>query len=135
MLFHVENSSVIHDAGLLAFRLYIGLSMAFAHGLGKIPPSGQFLGGVSAMGFPAPELFAWLAALSEFLGGLFIALGLATRFSSLALGSTMVVAGFIAHAADPFGVKERAFLFLFSCVLLFCVGAGRFSVDRLISKK
>lgn len=123
------------DLGLLIFRLFVGLSMAFAHGLGKMPPPSQLVEGLSAMGFPAPGLFAWLAGLSEFAGGLLIAVGLFARPSALFLGITMAVAGFVAHSADPFRVKELAFLYLASCVLIFFAGAGRFSLDKIIRKK
>lgn len=135
LIFHGQSYSNVHNVGLLIFRLYVGLAMAFGHGLGKMPPQSGFVGFLSSMGVPMPELFAWLAALAEFAGGLFIALGLATRFSSVMLGVTMAVAGFVAHAADPFAKKEMAFLYLASCVLLFAAGAGKFSVDRLIDKR
>lgn len=123
------------DLGLLLFRLTIGLTISLAHGLGKIPPSEQFIGGVSALGFPLPILFAWMASLSEFLGGLLIALGLYIRHAAVFLGFTMSVAAFNAHASDPFAKKEMAILFLVSCVLLFFQGAGKFSLDRLVRKK
>jgi putative oxidoreductase len=123
------------DLGLLLFRLFIGLVMAFAHGLGKLPPNEQLIGGVAALGFPIPVLFAWMAALSEFLGGLLIAAGLFTRHAALFLGFTMFVAAFGAHAQDPFQNKEMALLYLISCVLLVFCGAGKYSLDRSLRKK
>lgn len=123
------------DLGLLIYRVFIGLSMAFAHGLGKLPPSEQMLQGVESMGFPLPVIFAWAAALSEFAGGLLIASGLFTRYASAFLGFTMAVAAFQVHAADPFKVKEMALLYLASCVLLIFTGAGQFSLDKLFRKK
>lgn len=123
------------DFGLLLFRLFIGLTMAIAHGLGKIPPTEQLVAGVAAIGFPLPVLFAWAAALSELVGGAFIAVGLMTRLSSLFLGFTMAVAGFVVHAADPFQVKEMSLLYLAACVLLIFTGAGKYSLDKLIRKK
>ncbi len=134
-LLGAESYSSVHNLGLLLFRLYVGFTMAFAHGLGKIPPKAGFTGFIGSLGLPAPELMAWLAALSEFGGGLLIAIGLATRISAVGLGVTMVIAGFMVHGADPFAKKELAFLYLSCCVLLFTAGPGAFSVDRLISKK
>lgn len=118
------------DLGLLIFRLFVGLSMAFAHGLGKLPPAEGFIARVGQMGFPFPSVFAWSASLAEFLGGLLIAVGLYTRVSSLFLGFTMLVAAFGAHAMDPFSKKELSLLYLVACVLLTFQGAGRFSLDR-----
>ena len=42
------------DLGLLVMRVVAGLSLAFFHGMGKIPPSEGFIGRVGEMGFPAP---------------------------------------------------------------------------------
>ena len=56
------------DAGLLILRVFAGLSLALAHGLGKLPPSDRFIAGAAEMGFPLPALFAWAAALPESLG-------------------------------------------------------------------
>ena len=81
--------------------------MAFAHGIGKVPPSDGFIGFVGKLGFPAPDFFAWAAGLSELVGGIFIALGLMTRVSGFFLLQTMLVAVFLAHGDDPFGKMEK----------------------------
>ena len=122
------------DLGSLLFRLMIGLSMAFAHGMGKIPPGEQMITGVTSMGFPLPVVFAWAAALTEFAGGLLIAIGLFTRYAALFLGVTMSVAVLVVHGADPFNIKEMAFLYLAACVILGFQGAGKYSLDRMMRK-
>jgi putative oxidoreductase len=128
------------DFGLLVMRAGFGAYMAVAHGYGKIPPSEGFIGGTANLGFPAPELFAWLAALAEFGGGILLAIGLATRTAALALASTMAVAAFMAHANDPWfsmdgRSKEMAMLYLIPSVALLFTGPGRFSVDAMITGK
>lgn len=123
------------DLGLLLFRLFIGITMAFAHGMGKLPPNEQLIGGVAAIGFPMPVIFAWMAALSEFLGGLCLAAGLFTRYAAAFLGFTMAVAAFVVHSQDPFQTKEMALLYLFACVLFLFCGAGGYSLDRKIRNK
>lgn len=123
------------DLGLLIFRVFIGLSMALAHGLGKIPPSEQLIEGVGAMGFPLPVVFAWSASLAELVGGLLIALGLFTRPAALFLGFTMAVAAFGAHGADPFQKQELSLLYLASCALFIFSGAGSLSLDKILRKK
>ena len=50
------------NLSLLGLRVFAGLAMAFAHGLGKVPPSDRFIGAVENLGFPAPALFAWRLA-------------------------------------------------------------------------
>ncbi len=122
------------DLGLLIFRLFIGLTMALAHGMGKMPPSDKLIAGVEAVGFPMPVVFAWCAALAELLGGFLIAVGLFTRPAAFFIGFTMLVAAFGVHATDGFSTREMALLYLVSCLLLVFQGAGRFSLDRIIRK-
>lgn len=129
-----EQNEIRTDFGLLIIRVFTGLAIAFGHGLGKIPPSERFIGGVAKLGFPAPDFFAWMAGLSEFVGGLLIAIGLLTRPSAFFLTITMCVAAFIRHADDPFGGKEKALLFAAIAVMLIFTGAGRYSVDDKIDK-
>lgn len=132
LLFGTTINAKPTDAGLLLLRLFAGLALALAHGLGKLPPSPRFIDGVATMGFPLPPLFAWAAALAESLGGILLALGLATRPSALLIAATMATAGFIRHAPDPFSTQEKPFLFGMVAVLFVLAGAGRYSVDALI---
>ena len=118
------------DLGLLLLRVFAGLSLAFAHGLGKLPPSERFLAGVAEMGFPLPALFGWAAALAEFAGGILLALGLLTRPAALFVGITIAVAAFIRHAGSPFGERELALLYGTAAVMLLLTGAGRYAIDR-----
>jgi putative oxidoreductase len=135
LFFGGTNNAAATDAGLLALRAFAGISLALAHGLGKLPPSEGLVGAVGSMGFPMPALFAWAAALSEFAGGLLLALGLATRPSALFIAVTMATAGFVRHAPDPFGRKELALLYLAVAILFLLAGAGRYSVDALLRKR
>lgn len=130
-----ESKSLLFNLGLLVLRVTCGLSMAFGHGLSKMPPSDKFIEGVTEMGFPSPEIFAWLAGLSEFLGGLCIAIGLFVRPSALFLAFTMAVAAFVRHAPDPFKVKELSVLYFALSVSLLLIGGGSFALDRFFRKK
>ncbi|MDB3855978.1 DoxX family protein [Halieaceae bacterium] len=49
------------------------------------------------LGLPAPELMAFVAGWTEVLGAILLALGLATRWISLPLMATMVVAAVTVH--------------------------------------
>ena len=97
----VDIRSKAANVGLMLLRVYAGLSLAFAHGIGKIPPSERFITGVANLGFPMPSLFAWAAGCSELLGGVFLAAGFMTRPAAFFVAFTMGVAGLITHAADP----------------------------------
>lgn len=127
---------VLDQIGLLVLRVASGLMMA-THGYGKIFEDGRmekFTGGVAEMGFPAPGLFAWLAALSELIGGVCLALGLGTRVSAALIAGTMFVAAFIRHGADPFAKKELALLYLAVMMFFALYGGGKWAVERIFKK-
>jgi putative oxidoreductase len=120
------------DFGMFLIRVFTGLSLAFAHGWAKIPPSSKFIAGVGEIGFPFPHVFAWAAGVSEFFGGILLALGLFTRPSAFLIAFTMAVAAFGRHAADPYLRKEPALLFMVVALGFLFMGAGRLSIDALI---
>ena len=121
--------------GLLLIRIFAGLAMAVSHGWAKIPPSEGFIQRVGEMGFPAPEFFAWSAGLSEFVGGIFIAIGLFTRPSAFFLTFTMAVAAFGGHGGDGFGAQEKALLYGVLAIFLLIQGPGKFSLDWFIHRR
>lgn len=143
------------DLGLLILRL-AGLYLAVAHGWGKIVglASGEtrFLEGVARIGFPMPLVFAWAAALSEFAGGLAIALGLFTRWAAPFAAFTMFVAAFGGHRAfsqilvwlhlapasedlKKWGNPELAIVYMLVCLAVGLLGPGRFSIDTKLGRK
>ncbi len=128
-----------HGAGLLVLRLALGLTMA-AHGAQKLlgwfdgpglEGTGQFF---ASSGYPAPEAMALVAALTETLGGLALALGLLTPLAGAAVLGTMLNAlavkwggGFFA----PEGVEYEVLLAAGAAALTL-TGPGRYAVDRLL---
>ncbi len=126
------ESSMLNEVTLTILRVAAGLLMAGLHGMGKIPPGEQMIGGVGALGFPMPVLFAWAAGLAELLGGIFLAIGFLTRPSAFFLAFTMFVAAFGRHIADPWDVKELSVIYLSIYLIFLSRGAGKFSVDNFI---
>ncbi|MFN2385970.1 MAG: DoxX family protein [Thermoanaerobaculia bacterium] len=129
-----RREPAVGEVGRLVLRLFAGLALAFGHGLGKLPPSPRFVQGVEKMGLPLPEAFSWAAGLSEFAGGLLLAVGLLTRPASFFILLTMLVAAVLRHAADPFVAKEKALLFAAVALFFLLAGAGRFSLDAMIRR-
>ncbi len=123
------------NTGLTLLRVFVGVSLAFTHGHLKIPPSEGLITSTANLGFPMPTLFAWAAAMSEFMGGILLALGLATRVAGFFICSTMLVAILGVHAADPFQKKELAFLYLFVAGAFMIKGANDWSIDGLLRKR
>lgn len=128
------------DKGLLILRVGIG-TMFMCHGLPKLiggPEVWTKLGGaLSAIGVNfAPAFMGFVAAISEFGGGLLLILGLLTRPACFFLFSTMVVATMMhVKNGDPFMKYSHALeagILFFS--LLF-IGPGKLSLDAKLSKE
>lgn len=125
----------LNNAGLFILRVGTGLGM-LTHGyqkvFGGIMP--KMIEGVTQMGFPAPVVFAWAAALSEFAGAILLVIGLGTRAAAAFICFTMGVAFFVAHRADAFNVKELAFLYMIASGAILLTGPGKWSLDRFVFK-
>jgi putative oxidoreductase len=130
-----SSSPSLQDAGLALVRVGFGLSLALAHGLGKISPPEQFIGGLTQGGFPAPVVLGWVAILSEFLGGLLLALGLLARPAAAFILGTLGVAAFHVHSADPYQKKELALAYVIVGLAVLIAGPGRFSLDALLARR
>jgi putative oxidoreductase len=135
LLFSGTENTITTDLFLALLRIYIGFSMAFAHGIKKVPPSEGFIEHTADLGFPAPFIFAWSAGLAEFACGIFLALGLFSRPSAFFVALTMFVAGFINHAGDPYGSAEKAIMYFVIAIVYLALGSGRYSLDSLFRRK
>ena len=128
------------DFTSLIARISTGTLMFYLHGLGKIT-SGydrwERLGktitdviGVDSMAIP----LGLMASISESILAIFILVGFYTRTSTFFLGFTMMVA-FNKHLFSE-GLKsgEMALLYLILCIIIFLLGPGKYSIDRLIKR-
>lgn len=129
-----HETSNLNEIAVTVLRVFVGLSMALAHGMGKIPVNDQFVDGVRQLGLPFPVVMAWAAAFSEFVGGLLLAAGLCTRLGALSIAMTMAVAAFVVHAADPYQNKEMAFLYFVIALFFVVRGGSRYSLDALAKR-
>lgn len=123
------NNTTRYNIGLLILRVGFG-TMILTHGIPKLLKllSGDFsFGDPIGIGEPATLI---LAVLSEFLFPVLVIVGFKTRLSALPVIITMAVAAFIVHAADPFGTKEMALLYLIGFGAIALLGAGKYSVDK-----
>ena len=115
----------------LVLRLVLGVIFV-AHGFQKI--SGdmhEFTRVVGHLGFPMPMLFAWAAALSEFLGGICVLVGLFARWAALAIAVVMTVAVTKVHLHEGLVQGyEYPLALLAMAVAIVLTGAGPVSLDK-----
>lgn len=133
-LFEIDTTDNRTSIAMLLLRLVAGLTMAFGHGLGKME---NYSAAVDS--FPDPfgagsQLSLILAIFAELFCGIFVAVGFATRYTAIPLIITMATAFFIIHGSDPFAKQEMSFLYMGMFLVIFIIGPGKYSVDKLISK-
>jgi putative oxidoreductase len=88
---------------------------------------------LAKLDIPYPEVAAWLAAGTEFLGGLALILGLGVRWVCWPLVFTMLVASFKAHPGAFFlhrGGMEFSLTLACMTAALGLLGPGAWSVKR-----
>jgi putative oxidoreductase len=131
--------------GWLIVRLAAGLIL-MPHGAQKL--FGLFGGGgldgtaqyfETNLGLTPGLLFAGLAGATEFLGGLFLALGFLTRLSALAVVVLMAYAAFAVHLGNGYfwtaGGLEYPLLWGLVALGFVIRGGGAYSVDQAIGWK
>jgi putative oxidoreductase len=139
------------DVGLLILRVSLGTLFLF---YGSMKMFGLFGGrGYTAqveafIGQGIMPLFAHLAILAEFLGGLCLLLGFLTPAAALAIASVMAVATFrnmtapdaltnLLTTGNPQDVSRffYTFILFFTAISIMVMGAGRYSVDAKLFKR
>ena len=136
------------DWAPLFARVALGVMM-FPHGAGKL--MGWF-GGHGFQGTMAfftesmgiPWIFAFLAIIAEFFGGLGLITGTLTRLSAIGVGITMAVAAIQVHIAHGFFMNwmgnqegegiEFHILAVGLALAVAISGGGRFAADTTIKK-
>lgn len=130
------------DLGILIIRVIIGVVFMY-HGAQKLfgvfdgHGMEAFAGHLAAMEkftVPMPTVSAWLAALAEFAGGLFILFGLVTRIAVIPVIFTMIVA--VAVHWPEFSAGKGGYEYPLTLLLVMVgiglMGPGRFSLDHFI---
>ena len=124
-----------HDVGVLILRLAFGFQLVKVSHLNALFPSEnmpQFVAYLNALGFPFPTVGAYLAAYTEFFGGILLLLGLWTRWAAIFLIINFSVALGMAHLAvnDDYQNTFASVNLLAVSIFLLFNGPGRFSIDE-----
>jgi putative oxidoreductase len=145
LLSHADSAAgTTGDALLLIGRILLGwlfLTTAWGKLFGGID---GFAGYLRALKVPAPEFWAWIGAIVEFVVGVTLILGLGTRYAALLCVLFLIVATALAHRYWEYppaqmGAQKTNFLknlaILGGALFLFVSGGGRFSIDRMLAKR
>jgi putative oxidoreductase len=128
--------------GSLVLRLVTG-TIFIVHGLPKFGLGGdrgltELAGWLGSIGIPLPMLNAVMLASSEAIGGAMLIIGFLTRVAAATQVIAMLVAVFLVHYSHGLageGGYQWALLLGAAAFALMMDGAGRFSVDRMMSEK
>lgn len=136
-----------NDLTLAVVRLVLGI-IFFVHGaqltlgwFGGYGYAGSMHFFTHGMGIPAP--FAFLAIMTQFLGGIGLIVGFLSRIAALCIAVDMLVAILMVHIHVGFFMNwygmqkgegyEYHLLVLALCLIIFVKGAGAASIDRMIA--
>ncbi len=129
------------DSVLLLGRIMLGWIFVQS-GWGKVTNLHGFAAGMPKLGMP--EIAGYIGGPLELAGGIAILLGLATRYATIAILIFTVVATFAVHAFWTYPAAQQPqqtiqFLknlsIMGGLLVLFASGAGRMSVDNLLSRR
>ncbi len=133
-----KRLSDFQDLPLLLMRLILAYGF-YGPAMMKLNDVSAIADWFTNIGIPAPTLNAYLATYTELLGTLFLLIGFSTRFISIPLMITMLVAIKTVHWENGFNASDNGYeiplYYLVMLITLFFSGAGRISVDYLIRKK
>ncbi|WP_108250400.1 DoxX family protein [Planctomonas deserti] len=125
---------------LLILRLALG-AILIAHGAQKVFFYGFAGTGASfaQMGVPMAEIAGPLVGIVELVGGLAIAAGIGTRIASVLVAIDMIVAAVLVHLPNGIFIADGGFeltlILAAAAIALALAGAGRFSLDSVISSR
>jgi putative oxidoreductase len=125
------------DTGYLIMRFGLGVTMFFLRGLPQIQGGSERwveLGGAMAnVGITfAPAFWGFMAAITQFVGGLSLMLGLFVRPVCVFLIPTMWIAALqtFVTRGNIFGSQAHAFEMSIAYMAILFLGAGKYSLDR-----
>ncbi|MEO6681829.1 MAG: DoxX family protein [Ginsengibacter sp.] len=134
-LFKRSHAPMNLDLGILIVRIAVSILM-LTHGVPKLMKymADEPIAFANVFGLGMGLSLA-LAVFAEVFCSILLIIGLATRPALIPLIITMLVAVIFVHGNDPFVVKEKAIIFLLTYIILFFTGSGKYSLDRMLTKK
>jgi putative oxidoreductase len=127
-----------HSAlGVPLFRLFLGATLVYGtqdnvFSRERMLEFSEFL---ATNGFPAPLFNAHLSAWAQFICGVLIAVGAATRPAAAVMVINFAVALWMVHRNLPFNANIAPLAMFFGSLLLVFHGAGAYSVDAAMQRR
>lgn len=120
--------------GIALVRITIGVVLIF-HGwqLFESHDIKEMAALLPNLAIPFPKVIAYTTSLVQLAGGFFLILGLFTRTITALLFCTFIFMTFILGDGRIFTENEHPFLLAMMSLLFFFTGAGRFSIDYILS--
>jgi putative oxidoreductase len=131
--------SYLQSPFLLLVRLYWGWQL-IQSGWGKLHHLSNVTDFFTSLGLPMPAQTAVAISCLEFFGGIFLAIGLLSRLTALAMTINLIVAYITADREALFSIfsdpdkfyAAAPFTFLFASLIILLFGPGKFALDALI---
>lgn len=127
-----------HSAlGVPLFRVFLGATLVYGtqDNVFSRERMLEFAGFLAQNGFPAPLFNAHLSAYAQFICGLLILVGAATRPAAAVMVINFLVALWMVHRDLPFSANISPLAMLFGSVLLLFHGPGAYSVDAALQRR
>ena len=126
---------------LLFVRLYWGYQL-IQSGWGKLHHLDKVTEFFTSLNLPVPAQTAVAISCLEFFGGIFLAIGLLSRLTSLALTINLILAYITADREALFSIfsdpdkfyAAAPYTFLVASVIVLLFGPGKFAVDTLLNR-
>ena len=129
--------SKLNEWSLTALRLVLGLVFIY-HGYMKLFVHNGFPATVEffrMVGIPAAGHAALLVGVVEFFGGLFMVLGLLTRYVSMLQMVVMLTAFFMVHLSQGFNGYKFVLVVMAGLLVIMTSGPGKLALGKLLKKK
>lgn len=124
------------EYGVIFIRLIVGFHLIYGtqDNVFSYARMQEFAGFLQVRGVPFPLFSAFLSAYAQFICGTLFVVGAATRYAAVAMIINFVAALVIAHTSDTYPNTFPALMMLFAACFFLLHGAGKLSVDDMLSR-
>ncbi|HLV39705.1 DoxX family protein [Xanthomarina sp.] len=71
-----------------------------------------------------------LVLIAEVIAPVLVIIGFKTKLATIPIILTMLTAALVFHSQDPFGVKEKALLYVVAFTVILLAGPGKYAIDK-----